>query len=120
MSVALGPVPGSLGIALSDHANAQAEGVLRADRTTLQTTLAGLGKQYVLFSLKEGLDYSSTGTWSLRPGDSADAARLRSFVDHAVLLNYGAALRQPRGSTAERLRSGAGAPSTHRSRLRAR
>src|ERR1700688_1173237 len=92
LSVSLVLGTGALGIALSDHANAQSEGVLRADRTNRQTTLAVLSKEYSLFSLKEGLDYSSTGTWSLRLGDPADAARLHSFVDHAVLLNYGAAL----------------------------
>ena len=92
LSVCLVLGTGALGIALSNHANAKAEAVLRADRYNLETTLAGLGKQYVLFSLKEGLDYASTGTWSLSPGDPADAARLHSFVDHAVLLNYGAAL----------------------------
>jgi len=92
LSVSLVLGTGALGIALSDHANAKADAVLRGDRDNLETTLAGLGKQYLLFSLKEGLDYASTGTWSLSPGDPADAARLRSFVDHAVLLNYGAAL----------------------------
>jgi len=110
VSVALVLCTGALGIALSDHANAQAEGVLRADRTTLQTTLAGLGKQYVLFSLKEGLDYSSTGTWSLRPGDAADADRLRSFVDHAVLLNYGAALVNLAGQPLNAYAAGPGLP----------
>lgn len=110
LSVSLVLGTGALGIALSDHANAQAEGVLRADRTTLQSTLAGLGKQYVLFSLKEGLDYSSTGTWSLRPGDPADAARLHSFVAHAVLLNYGAALVNLEGQPLNAYAAGPGLP----------
>ena len=110
LSVCLVLGTGALGIALSDHANAQAEGVLRADRTTLQNTLAGLGKQYVLFSLKEGLDYASTGTWSLHPGDPADAARLHSFVDHAVLLNYGAALVNLAGQPLNASAAGPGLP----------
>ena len=110
LSVSLVLATGALGIALSDHANAQAEGVLRADRTDLEATLAGLGKQYVLFSLKEGLDYSSTGTWSLRPGDPADAARLRTFVDHAVLLNYGAALVNLQGQPLNAYAAGPGLP----------
>jgi diguanylate cyclase (GGDEF)-like protein len=92
LSVSLILGTGALGIALSNNANDKAEAVLRADRDNLESTLAGLGKQYLLFSLKEGLDYASTGAWSLRPGDPADAARLHSFVDHAVLLDYGAAL----------------------------
>ena len=111
LSVTLVLGTGALGIALSDHANAQAEGVLRADRTTLQGTLAGLGKQYVLFSLKEGLDYASTGTWSLHPGDPTDAARLHSFVDHAVLLNYGAALVNLEGQPLNAYAAGPGLPS---------
>jgi len=110
LSVSLVLGTGALGIALSDHANTQAEGVLRTDRTTLQATLAGLGKQYVLFSLKEGLDYASTGTWSLRPGDPADAARLHSFVDHAVLLNYGAALVNLDGQPLNAYAAGPGLP----------
>jgi diguanylate cyclase (GGDEF)-like protein len=109
-SVTLVLATGAFGIALSDHANTQAEGVLRADRTSLQTTLAGLGKQYVLFSLKEGLDYSSTGTWSLRPGAPADAARLHSFVDHAVLLNYAAALVNLQGQPLNAYAAGPGVP----------
>ena len=110
LSVSLVLGTGALGIALSDHANAQAEGVLRTDRTNLQATLAGLGKQYVLFSLKEGLDYSSTGTWSLRPGDPADTARLHLFVEHAVLLNYGAALVSLDGQPLNAYAAGPGLP----------
>jgi len=102
---------GALGIALSDSANAKAEGVLRADRTNLEITLAGLGKQYVLFSLKEGLDFESTGTWSLHSGDLADTARLHSFVDHAVLLNYGAALVNLEGHPLSSYTKGPGLPS---------
>ena len=110
MSVSLVLCTGALGVALSDHANARTEGVLRADRATLQGTLAGLGKQYVLFSLKEGLDYASTGSWALRPGDPADAARLSSFVDHAVLLNYGAALVSLAGQPLNAYAAGPGLP----------
>ncbi|HUY63743.1 MAG TPA: sensor domain-containing diguanylate cyclase [Acidimicrobiales bacterium] len=110
LSIALVFATGGLGIALSNHANAQAEAVLRADRETLQSTLASLGKQYVLFSLKEGLDYASTGTWALTPNDLADQARLQSFVTHAVLLNYGAALVTLSGQPLTSYAAGPGLP----------
>ena len=92
LSVVLISVTGAVAVALTVQATDRAEQSHLADRQSLQATLGGLGKQYVLFSLKEGLDYASTGTWNLRPGDPADTARLQSFVTHAVLLNYGAAL----------------------------
>jgi diguanylate cyclase (GGDEF)-like protein len=92
LSVGLILGTGVLGVQLTTQANSKAESIHLADRNSMQSTLAGLGKQYVLFSLKEGLDYASTGTWSFQPGDPGDAARLHTFVDHAILLNYGAAL----------------------------
>jgi len=92
LSVALVLGTGALGVVLTTNANAKAQSIHSRDRDSLQGTLASLGKQYLLFSLKEGLDYASSGSWSLQPGDPGDAARLRSFVDHATLLNYGAAL----------------------------
>lgn len=92
LSVVLVVATGGLGLTLTAHANTKAEQVLVKDRVTLQTTLAGLGKQYLLFSLKEGLDYASSGSWQLTPDSAADRSRLESFVDHATFLNYGAAL----------------------------
>jgi diguanylate cyclase (GGDEF)-like protein len=110
LSVALVLGTGVLGVRLTTDANNKAEAIHRQDRDTLQSTLAGLGKQYVLFSLKEGLDYASTGSWTLRPGDGADAARLRSFVSHAVLLNYGAALVDLAGHPLNAYAAGPGLP----------
>ena len=92
LSVTLILGTGALGFYLTTQATAKAESIHLSDRNSMQSTLAGLGKQYVLFSLKEGLDYASTGTWSLRPRDTGDAARLKTFVDHAILFNYGVAL----------------------------
>ncbi|HMK63837.1 MAG TPA: diguanylate cyclase [Acidimicrobiales bacterium] len=83
---------GALGLVLTARATSTAERLLVQDRNTLQDTLGGLGKQYLLFSLKEGLDYASTGSWQLTPGSAADEARLKSFVQNATILNYGAAL----------------------------
>ncbi|HYA69632.1 MAG TPA: diguanylate cyclase [Acidimicrobiales bacterium] len=110
LSVCLVLATGALGIVLSNRASAKSESVLQASRVSLESTLAGLGKQYVLFSLKEGLDYASTGSWSLGPGDPADAARLHAFVDHAVLLNYGAALVNLSGQPLNAYASGPGLP----------
>src|SRR2546421_273870 len=83
---------GAVGLRASAGANSKAEALHRRDRQTLQTTLAGLTHQYLLFAFKEEFDYASTGPWSLRPGDRADQGRLREFVSQSPLLNYGAAL----------------------------
>jgi diguanylate cyclase (GGDEF)-like protein len=83
---------GAVGIAMNNRATDKAETVVTAARDQFETALASLGKQYVLFSLKEGLDYAATASWDLEPGDPGDVARLRAFVDHAALINYGAAL----------------------------
>lgn len=91
-SVLLICITGALAIGLTAQASDKADAIHLQDRESLQGTLGGLGRQYLLFSLKEGLDYASTGTWNLTPGDRADEARLQTFVTHAVLLNYGAAL----------------------------
>ena len=92
VAVSLICIGGAVAVGLTAQATAKAEDVHLQDRDSLQGTLGSLGKQYVLFSLKEALDYASTGTWDLRPSSAADQARLRSFMEHAVLLNYGAAL----------------------------
>jgi signal transduction histidine kinase len=83
---------GAIGFLASAGANHKAEEVHRQDRTTLQTTLAGLGNQYLLIVAKEAFDFASAQPWSLRPGDPADRARLQSFVTHAAFLNHGAVL----------------------------
>jgi diguanylate cyclase (GGDEF)-like protein len=85
-------VGGAIAVGLTAQATAKAEDIHLQDRQSMQATLGNLGKQYVLFSLKEGLDYANTGTWELRPSSAADQARLHAFVDHAVLLNYGVAI----------------------------
>src|SRR5947209_10672483 len=92
VSVAVIGALGAVGLRASAGANSKAEALDRRDRETLQTTLAGLGKQYALFAFKEELDFASTNPWSLRPGDPADQARLKGFVSRSAVLNYGAAL----------------------------
>lgn len=110
VSVALVVATGTLGFVLAESANSRSSALHRSDRDNLQSTLASLGKQYVLFSLKEGQDYASTGTWSLRKGDPADQARLQSFVDHAILLNYGVALLGLGGEELNQYSAGPGLP----------
>lgn len=92
VSVVLIFMAGALAVGLTAQAAHKAESIHLQDRKSLQSTLGSLGQQYVLFSLKEGLDYASTGSWDLTPNDPADTARLQTFVTHAVLLNYGVAL----------------------------
>ncbi len=92
VSVLLISLTGALAIGLTIQASDKAESIHLQDRVALQGSLGGLGRQYLLFSLKEGLDYASTGVWHLTPGDAGDTARLQTFVAHAVLLNYGAAV----------------------------
>ncbi|MBV8162589.1 MAG: diguanylate cyclase, partial [Acidimicrobiia bacterium] len=92
VSVALIGALGAVGLRASAGANSKAEALTRRDRVTLQTTLAGLARQYDLFAFKEELDVASTGPWSLRPGDPSDLARLQGFVARSAVLNYGAAL----------------------------
>ena len=92
VSVAVVGALGAVGLRASAGANDKAEALHRRDREVLQTTLAGLGRQYTLFAFKEELDFASTGPWSLRPGDKGDLARLQDFVTHSAVLDYGAAL----------------------------
>ncbi|MBV8982718.1 MAG: EAL domain-containing protein [Acidimicrobiia bacterium] len=92
VSVAVVAALGAVGLLASQGANAKAEAMHRRDRATLQTTLAGLGRQYALFAFKEESDFASTAPWSLQPGDKADLARLQSYVSRSAILNYGAAL----------------------------
>lgn len=110
LSVVLVCAMGALGLALTARADTKGENVLIQDRLSMQDTLGGLGKQYVLFSLKEGLDYSSTGTWALSPNSPADEARLQSFVSHATFLNYGAALVTTAGASLDVYSTGQGLP----------
>lgn len=83
---------GALGFQISDAATRRAESLHREDRRALQESLSGLGKQYIRFALKEELDFADAGPWSLTPGNPADQERLRSFIQHSPLFNYGAAL----------------------------
>lgn len=110
LSVLLISLTGALAFGLTSQASSKAEAIHLQDRQSLQSTLGSLGQQYVLFSLKEGLDYASTGTWNLTPDNQADTARLQTFVTHAVLLNYGVALVDLGGHTLSTYAAGPGLP----------
>ena len=84
VSVLVVTAMGLFGLRLNARATSKAETIHREDRETLQKTLSGLGKQYVLFALKEEFDTASTGPWSLQAGDAADAARLKAFVGRSA------------------------------------
>ena len=109
-SVLLICLTGALSIALTTQASDKAQTIHLQDRQDLQTTLGGLGKQYLLFSLKEALDYAGIGQWALTPGDTTDQGRLQTFVGHAVLNNYGAALVDTSGRLLTSYADGPGLP----------
>src|SRR5207247_4051274 len=88
VSVGLVVALGAVGLLASAGANNKAEALHRRDREILQTTLAGLGHQYILFAVKEEYDFASTGPWSLQVGDQADIARLQGYVGHSPVLTY--------------------------------
>src|SRR5205807_381244 len=64
----------------------------RADRVTLQTTLAGLTEQYMQFTFLSTKSAADAASWQLRPNDPRDRAVLRSLVQTSPLTGYGAAL----------------------------
>ncbi len=92
VSVALVLGVGVLVYRESAGANTKAEAIHRSDRTVLQNTLAGLGNQYVLFSMKDMLDFVETHDLSLRPNDAGDRQLLHDFVARSATLDHGAAL----------------------------
>ena len=73
-------------------ASSRAQSVHVADRAQEQSTLAGLGTEYVLFGFKEEINFETSHTWSLRPEDTGDAAQLQAYAGQSALLGYGAAL----------------------------
>jgi diguanylate cyclase (GGDEF)-like protein/PAS domain S-box-containing protein len=95
LSLLLVVLVAGVGFAATRVASDRAQSVHVADRSQEQTTLAGLGTQYVLFGLKEELNYSSSHSWSLRRNDPADVGQLSQYAGQSALLGYGAALVDP-------------------------
>ena len=92
-------VVAGVGFAATRAASNRAQAVHVADRAQEQSVLAGLGTQYVLFGFKEEINFSSSHSWTLRPGDPSDAAQLRMYAGQSALLGYAAALVDPRAQT---------------------
>jgi diguanylate cyclase (GGDEF)-like protein/PAS domain S-box-containing protein len=92
LSVGLVACMGLVGVRMGNQANDAAESVHRHDRRVLESSLAGLTKQYFQFAFKEAFDFASTRAWSLRPGDPGDQAALDAFAHRSAILNHGAAL----------------------------
>jgi len=90
---------GALGLVAGQAAGQQAREVHRADRLTLQETLAGLTEQYVLLSASEVADgLTSAGPWSTVPGDPETVRRLAQVVAASRSLDAGAVLVSPMGA----------------------
>ncbi|MCW2601572.1 MAG: hypothetical protein JWM02_3401 [Frankiales bacterium] len=70
----------------------QVEGVQRADRLHLQSTLSGLTGQYLDFTLHDAQQAADSVAWSLKPGDLGDERALRHVVATSPLSRYGATL----------------------------
>ena len=71
---------------------ATADRARRADRMTLQTTLAGLTQQYMQFTFLSTKSAADAANWQLRPNDPRDRAALRQIVQTSPLTGYGAAV----------------------------
>ena len=92
LSLLLVGLVAGVGFAATRVASERAQSVHVADRSQEQSTLAGLGTQYVLFGFKEELNYLTSHSWSLRPNDPSDVAQLKQYAGQSALLGYGAAL----------------------------
>lgn len=81
-----------------------------ADRTTLQTTVSGLTGQYFTFTFLASQTAADQSTWSLRPGDPADRARLARLVSSSPLTSFGASLVSLTGTPLTDYTTGAALP----------
>jgi diguanylate cyclase (GGDEF)-like protein/PAS domain S-box-containing protein len=95
LSLLLILVVAGAGFVATRAASNRSQNVHIQDRSQEQATLAGLGTQYVLFGFKEEINFSTSHTWSARPGDPSDTAQLREYAGQSALLGYGAALVDP-------------------------
>jgi diguanylate cyclase (GGDEF)-like protein/PAS domain S-box-containing protein len=64
----------------------------RSDRYELQSTLSGLGRQYVLFGLHDAMVFAASQQWGLTPDNPQDMGRLRAFTMSNPEAAYGAEL----------------------------
>jgi diguanylate cyclase (GGDEF)-like protein/PAS domain S-box-containing protein len=87
-----------------------ATATVQRDRQTLQSTLSGLGRQYLLLQFQSQLIVAGQQPWTLRPGSPADAARLRAFVAGNSAVNAGGALVSLSGRVLSQVRRVPGLP----------
>jgi diguanylate cyclase (GGDEF)-like protein len=80
--------------------------VHNTDRSTLQTTLSGLTGQYFSFTFLASQTAADRESWSLRPNDAGDQARLARLVRTSPLTAYGASLVSLTGTPLTRYSTG--------------
>src|SRR5689334_10478002 len=86
VSIALVLAMGLIGLLAGYSSGAKAEATHRADRLSLQVTLAGLAGQFAQIGAAEIRDIVTAQSraglpaWSGRPGDAGDAVRLRQVA----------------------------------------
>jgi len=85
-------VLGALAVWAQWDSGATADRARRADRVTLQTTLAGLTEQYMQFTFLSTKSAADSVHWQLRAEDPRDRAALRALVQTSPLTSYGAAV----------------------------
>ena len=85
-------VLGALAALAQLSSSARVDRVHRADRVTLQKTLAGLTDQYMQFTFLATNTAAGSTSWQLTPNAAADRAQLQSLVTHSPLTTGGAAL----------------------------
>src|SRR5438067_3350639 len=98
VSVVAVVVLGGLAVWAQWQTKATVDHARRADRLTLQTTLAGLTEQYMQFTFLSTKSAADATTWHLQPNDSRDRAALQALVQSSPLTHYGAAVVSLTGS----------------------
>ena len=104
VSIALVLALGLIGLLAGHSSGAKAEATHRADRLSLQLTLAGLAGQFAQIGAAEIRDIVAAQSragltaWSGQPGDAGDARRLRQVAEGSRALSAGAVLVTVPGS----------------------
>jgi len=99
-----------VGLMQSSRATATSRQIRQDDRVSEEVTLGGLTNQYVRFALKDAYDFVTVTPLSLKPGDRADTASIRAYVNRTALLNYAGALVNLDGSLINAYVSGPSLP----------
>jgi len=99
-----------VGLVQSSSANATSRRIRQDDRVSEESTLGGLTNQYVRFALKDAYDFVTVTPLSLKPGDPADTAAIRAYVNRTALLDYAGALVNLDGSLINAYATGPSVP----------